>query len=144
MGKLLTGGVIILFIAGMTVTGFLLLQENPELVAGEKPKYTVSSVRMQNDTLAKQYTEFTLTLEVTQGSLSVIGVNHNFLKWELTGDLNKTVKDGNIVVNLQYTGLGSKIKFSDNVEDYFIQLLLSDGNIITWKFNSEIKLDFIP
>jgi hypothetical protein len=143
MGKILTGSILVFFVAGMTLAGFLILNENPELIQGEKPVYNVETAKMKLD-VAGHYEQFIFTLNISQGSVSIIGVNHNFFKWQLTGEFNKTVSNGKIAFSMQYIGLGTRIKPLDNLDSYFVQILLSDGNIITWKFNQEIQMDFIP
>lgn len=142
MNKIIAGGILIFFVAGMTLTGFLLLNENPELLEGEKPVYNVVKAEMKLDSRGT-YEQFIFVLDVSNGSISIIGVNYNLFKWELTGEIN-TTKTDKISFSINYVGLGSLLKSSSNLENYFVQILLSDGNIITWKFNQEIQMDFIP
>lgn len=143
MGKLLNGGVLVFFVIGLTFAGFLLLQEDNPLTFETKPKYDVKDASMSLDFTSNRFTEFVLVITVSEGSLSIIGVNTNLPRWDLTGDFNESVSNQDLIVNLQYIGLGERLD-SENINNFYIQLFLSDGNIITWQFGSLVEWDFEP
>lgn len=143
MSKILSGGVVILFVAGLTLAGFLALnQDTLTLDIGPKPTYEVVKAEMKTDNHGV-YEQFIFNMKITNGSISIVGLNHNFFKWELSGQFNESRTD-QISFTLSYVYVGTRIKENDNLSSYFIQILLSDGNILTWKFGQSIQYDFIP
>jgi len=135
MGKILTTSILLFASIGMIVTGSLLIGNDVQLL--ERPQYKINKCEFEIDTKSNNFNQFTFSLLVTFGKISLTNVTMNLINWKLDSGLNQEVSiNKHLTLTISPAGNPTKLNNDMDLSQYWIKFYLSNGDIITWSDNA--------